>query len=95
MKFVCERGENQFMRGCHFDCCAYVNATFSFTYVTQLRVQNRFGEMGLKIKAMKNFSGGIRDEIVLAVPGFLFLGGMWDVFEIKGGTRVGLSRLCS
>ena len=35
---------------------------------------------------MKSFSGGIRDEIVLAVPGCIPVR-RWDVFEIKGGTR--------
>ena len=38
---------------------------------------------------MKNFSGGILDEIVFRQyrDAFLFVGEMWDVFEIKGGTR--------
>ena len=36
---------------------------------------------------MKNFSGGIRDEIVLAAGRdvLLFVGGMWNVLKFKAG----------
>ena len=37
---------------------------------------------------MKYFSGGIRDEIVLAGPDLLvFVCGMWDVQKFKAGLK--------